>query len=117
VSRGDDEHGHQQSAAAEAGQDLEPAAPGQPQIQQHGVERLGGGEKVAVLAGAGDGDVVALTAQAGAQRASDLGIVLDDKHAHEAQETRAGPHRRPCAGSSPRGGEHPGVSDPGMSIP
>ena len=100
VAGGQDEDRHLGAGGAEAAQDLEAVDPGQADVEDDEVGRLVRRDVEALLAGAGDGDLVAFLLERVLDAARDGVLVFDDEDGggHAADATPARP------GSPARGG-------------
>ena len=79
VARGQDEDRHLGAGRAQAAEDLEAVDPGQPDVEDDEVGRLVRGDVQALLARAGDGDLVPLLLEGVLDPASDGVLVFDDE--------------------------------------
>ena len=114
VARGQDQDRHLGAGGAHAAQDLEAVDAGQADVEDDEVRRLVGGDLEALLAGAGDRDLVALLLEGVLDPAGDGVLVFDDEdgggHAGMLHRRgRASPFA-PSAGLVVCYGAHPGAS-------
>jgi hypothetical protein len=111
VARGQDQDGHLRSARAEATQDLEAVDPRQADVEHDQVGRLVRGDVQALLAGSGDGDLIAFLLERVLNAAGNRVLVLDDQdgggHAgmlhRRPRAHRCGRRPRSVVVASPRG--------------
>ena len=82
VARGEHQDRRLHALAAQRRQDLQAIAPGQTQIQEDEIERLGRHPEEGVLAGTFDDDVVAFAFEPFAQGVGHFQFVFDDEHSH-----------------------------------
>lgn len=82
VARGQDEHGHEVAGLAPAAEHGEAVEPGQAQVEHDRVVGLGRTQELAGLAVDGAVDGVALAGEALAELGREIGVVLDEEHAH-----------------------------------
>ena len=96
VARGEDEDRHLGPGRADAAEDLEAVDPGQPDVEDDEVGRLVGRDVEALLAGAGDGDLVAFLLEGVLDATRDGVLVFDDEDGggHAGDATPRGPDRR-----------------------
>lgn len=80
VARSQHQHRHRQVGLAQAAADLNPAEVGQGPVEQHQVPGLAADQGQGLLAAAGLVAAVPLKRELAAQKAAQLGIVVDDQH-------------------------------------
>jgi hypothetical protein len=82
VSGGQDEHRELPALRAERPQDLDPAAAGQHEVEQHEIEPLAAGQEEALLAVRGDPDLVPLGREPVGEGPRHLPLVFHDEDTH-----------------------------------